>query len=351
MFETSVTFNEEFLKTIKHYLFPVKNKIVMCVCCTVLLAYMFMGGMLRNVSTVTKSFLGIIILVFAYYFVINKNVNDRFKKMVELSNGKSNVMCTRFNEESIDMFYPGNDEAISVSYMNLEKLIQTEKFFLIYTKASHLIVVFYEQLSNQEKAEFIPFIKSKAPQIKINKCDIIKILNWFINIVITIATIFSLIFFISQKAEKTFSEEMAELTDKNIKNIYTEINQDNVTAAIFDTFRSDDIPEVADMIISYRTIIHHIGYIVKQEGKIVESNFLEMGPILSENEYYILPIEATGQCLIAVALPVDHIKKVFYLGESVEYAEYKVEGSEAIIWCSFLVRDLEVDVNNISIEY
>lgn len=111
------------------------------------------------------------------------------------------------------------------------------------------------------------------------------------------------------------------------------------------------MPEVSDMLVSYRTIVHHIGYIVKEEGKIVESDFVEIGPILNANEYYILPIKAANQCFVTVALSANQIRQVFYLGESLEYMAYKVESSEAVICCSFLLDDLNIDTNDIQIEY
>lgn len=57
-----------------------------------------------------------------------------------------------------------------------------------------MVVVFHEQLSKQEKAEFTSFIATKSPQIKIDKYDVIKILNWMINGIVTFAVVLSLIF-------------------------------------------------------------------------------------------------------------------------------------------------------------
>ena len=351
MYETFGTFDANYMKEMKHYLIPTKGKLVVSWCYIILLIGLFANIKASDTQKVVEA-CGVILLLFcSYHFIINRNVNNKISKSVKLSQGQSVIVSTKFDEDAILVISNEDTEPISVAYTHLDKLIKMKKYILIYTKDANLITVYRQQLSSQEENKLLSFIRTKAPQIKIKNYDIVKVLNWFMNITLIIAVISTSMFFIAKASKPPFSREMSKLTNRKVRNVYEEINQGDVTAAIFDTYENDNKSE-SYLTALYRASVHHMGYTVTQNGRIVDSGVMEIGWSLNENEYYTLPIKKTGQTFVAIALPTKHIEQVSYLGKNIEYIQNQRNDSEPVVkWCYFLVDSLNVNVNDIEIDY
>ena len=349
MYETFGTFNANFIKEMKHYLIPTKGKYVVSWCYIILLIGLFTSIKASDTLRVTEACGTILLLFCSYHFIINKNANDKIRKSIKLSQGQSIIVSTKFDEDAILVISNEDTEPISVAYTHLDKMIWTKKYILIYTKDANLITVYRQQLTSPEESELLSFIKTKAPQIKIKNYNIVKILNWFMNITLIVTIVSTSMFMISKVSEPTFSREMSKLTNKKVRNIYEKINQGDVTATIFDTCESDEKSYLS--VLNHASVLH-MGYTVTQNRKIIDSGTIEIGWALNENEYYTLPIETTGQTFVAISLPTKYIEQVSYLGKDIEYIQNQRNDSEPVVkWCYFLVDSLNVDVNNIKIDY
>lgn len=354
MFETSGYYDETFIQSTKYYFFSMKKKILVSVACTLWLAWMISAKINSNMSLFFICFVGIFAMEGVYFYSVNQTAKIKIKQMMEVANGQTVKMVTKFEEGAINVSTEGTDKSLTIPYDQLVKVEKAKKYYFIYTRALHVIVVYLEQLTDQEKEEVLSFLKRKAPQIKIDRYDKTKMLNYLLKVVLIVTAIVALVSgcmtYFEKNTGEPFTMKMHELTDREVREICTEVTQDNITAGVFDTLRSDEKTKDSYQLLVNRTVIHHMGYIIEENGKIVEADYAEIGSILDVNKYYILPIASEKKSFVTVSLWSRKINNISYAGENVEYATVKIKSSNPVVWCSFLVNDENVDIDKIKIE-
>lgn len=354
MFETSGYYDETFIQSTKYYFFSMKKKILVGFACVLWLAWMISAKINSNMSLFFICLVGIFAIEGVYFYLVNQTAKIKIKQMLEVSNGQKVKTVTTFEEDGINIFADGTDKILFIPYDQLVKVEKVKKYYFIYTRAMNVIVVYLEQLTDQEREEVLSFLKRKAPQIKIDKYDKTKMLNYLLKIVLIAAVVITLVSgcmaYFEKNTAEPFTIEMRELTDREVREVCTEVTQDNITAGVFDTLRSDEKTKDSYQLLINRTVIHHMGYIIEENGRIIESDYTEIGSILDVDKYYILPITSEKKSFVTVSLRSKEINNISYAGENVEYATVEIKSSNPVIWCSFFVNDEKVDTDKITIE-
>ena len=74
---------------------------------------------------------------------------------------------TFFTEEGIELHNLSNGGKGTLAYETIRRVAETERYFYIATKGNQFNLVFKNMLTSEQKRDFLPFLQSKCPDIKV----------------------------------------------------------------------------------------------------------------------------------------------------------------------------------------
>ena len=106
---------------------------------------------------------------FCYQWYLRKHyMKWNLKCILETTNAKVCCCTTSYQEDGAHIINHATGASIIMNYDHFKKLVETKNYFYIFTKIQFL-VTYKNGLDQDQTKQFVPFIKSKCPKIKLVK--------------------------------------------------------------------------------------------------------------------------------------------------------------------------------------
>lgn len=166
MFKTTGVIDRDFYKKNMKYTIPLVSRIIVVVCIVGYIGSFIRSFDSMNYVSAAVSLLVILAFCFAYFLGKRKSVDLSIAKLKETTGMDEVEFTVYFDDDGVVTEDNSSRSPGRIKYSDFKKIVKTKSCYLIFTKARHVIPVFVNCLSDEEKASFLAFLKERAPQVK-----------------------------------------------------------------------------------------------------------------------------------------------------------------------------------------
>lgn len=155
-----------FLNGIKNYLFPEKKKktVIYCIAASLLISVVFfLNGIIFGSLLSAAAF-----LIFLYMFVTapKKAVKVNMSH-IERSGSDSFMYTVTFSENGAEIKNHTENTVSNAEFYMFSVLVETDNAYVIFTRNGNFIPVFKEYIGDGNRKEFLRYLMSNAPGLKL----------------------------------------------------------------------------------------------------------------------------------------------------------------------------------------
>lgn len=166
MFETTGIIDQVFLEEIKSDLVNPKFKVFIRVVLHVLVGIGVAGVCQRNLSVCIAAVVGIPVILAENYILQHRVIKTILARMEESTGKQESAYTTQLTDEGILVQNHSTQAQGTIRYACIIQMRETDRAYLLFTKSWQFTPVFKNELSPDQRQEFIEFLKSKPTKIK-----------------------------------------------------------------------------------------------------------------------------------------------------------------------------------------